>query len=573
MLHIVANLTPITSWTAGDVQHFGRRAGFGITSQSAAQAATRLPGAFIDEWIDGYSTGAMEGILSACGDVVPVAFIARLTVGEDVPAVTGEHGFLITGNDAWRNRVSYAQAEWMFRMQYSPNQFQERLAMFWHIFFATAFDKVDSAVLMKQQIDLFRANGLGNFTDLLVSVSKDAAMTKWLDSVQNDATTGQTPNENYAREVLELFSLGVDNGYSQEDILGLAKALSGWSFYIHPSDWSQHPGNISDPSAGQPKHTIFTVYQGQAVPTGSRQWDNLFPYNNTLKKMHPTGASDAAGGNVTISFLGTTFDYSSALPGMAPGEHVLRHITAARPIQCSEFLSKRFLNHFVTPNYTPQDVADFAAVIRNNNFHMGSALKILFKSQYFFESDKRHCLINSPLSWMVQGTRMLGFPLEVANTMNPKGFPAWRLLVSEDANYDFNFLKGLSFALLNPLGPNGWADHEAWINPNTLRWRNYFASALALKESAGANTMDFTIVPSDISRWLPNAGPTALHIFNQLTDLLQPAPIPAAVRDGWLSTLFGDATTPISNSTLSSFEHKIRELVFLILICPQGQVH
>ena len=174
---------------------------------------------------------------------------------------------------------------------------------------------------------------------------------------------------------------------------------------------------------------------------------------------------------------------------------------------------------------------------------------------------------------MVQATRMLGFPLDVANAMNPRGFPAWRLLISEDANYDFNFLRGLSFALLNPLGPNGWADHDAWINPNTLRWRNYFASALALKERANANTMDFTIVPSDISQWLPHGGPTALDIYNQLIDLLQPAPIPTAVRDGWLSMLFGSASTPISSSTLTSFEQKIRELVFLILICPQGQAH
>lgn len=569
----MANLTPITSWTAADVQHFARRAGFGITPQSAAIGATRLPGSFIDEWIDGYSTASMDGILAERGDVVPVAFIAKLTVGEDVPAVVGDHGFLITGNDAWRNRISHVQGEWFFRMQYSPNQFQERLAVFWHIFFATAFEKVDSAILMKQQIDLFRSNGMGNFTDLLVAVSKDAAMTKWLDCVHSDATINQIPNENYAREALELFSLGGDNGYSQEDILSLAKALSGWSFYIHPSDWSQHPGNVSDPSAGQPKRTIFTVYQGQAVPPGSRQWDYLFPHNNSLRKMHPTGSSDATGGTTIVSFLGTTFDYSVSLAGMAPGEHVLRHITVARPIQCSEFLSKRFLNHFVTPNYTAQDVSDFAAVIRNNNFHIGTALKILFKSQYFFEADKRYCLINSPVSWMVQATRMLGFPLEIANDLNPRGFPAWRLLISEDANYDFNFLKGLGFALLNPFGPNGWADHDAWINPNTLRWRNYVASALALKERAGANAMDFTIVPSDIAQWLPHGGPTALDIYNQLIELLQPAPIPTAVRDGWLSMLFGGSATPINSTTLISFEQKIRELVFLILICPQGQAH
>ena len=101
----MANLTPITSWTATDVQHFARRTGFGITPQSAAQVATRLPGPFIDEWIDGYPTTAMEGILAERGDVVPVAFIAKLTVGEDVPAVVGDHGFLIPGT--MRGEIEY----------------------------------------------------------------------------------------------------------------------------------------------------------------------------------------------------------------------------------------------------------------------------------------------------------------------------------------------------------------------------------------------------------------------------------------------------------------------------------
>lgn len=85
--------------------------------------------------------------------------------------------------------------------------------------------------------------------------------------------------------------------------------------------------------------------------------------------------------------------------------------------------------------------------------------------------------------------------------------------------------------------------------------------------------MDFTIVPSDIAQWLPHGGPTALDIYNQLIELLQPAPIPTAVRDGWLSMLFGSSATPINSTTLISFEQKIRELVFLILICPQGQAH
>lgn len=579
----MANLTSITTWTANDVMHFGRRAGFGISPEAATVAAAQPPAAFIDQWIDGgASTAIMDNILATRADVLPVAAVTKVnTSSADMPAITAAHGFLYYDNDAWRNKISFAEAEWLFRMQYSPNAFREKLALFWHVFFATGNDKVDSAVIMKQQIDLFRSAGLGNFTDLLVGVSKNAAMAYWLDSVLNLATTNQTPNENYGREVLELYSLGVDNGYSQEDVTNLSKALSGWSYYIAAADWVQNPTNTTDPTAGEPKTTTFAVFQGQTVPAGSRTPFNSIMSNNRVLFMHPTNASNATGGSVTITFLGTTFDYSVALPGMAPGEHVLRHITVARANQCSEYLSKRLLSHFVTPNFSSQDIQDFAAVIRSTNFQIGTALKILFKSQYFFEADKRHCLISSPVSWLVQATRMLGYGLSAADARTPKGFVAWRALVAAGGETDNYFLTSLGFALLDAVGPNGWEDHTAWLNANAVRYRLYVCSALALQETtrigfAGDTTgqgVTLTIIPTDISQWLPVAGPTALDVFNRLVQLLQPAPIPNAVRDGWLSSLFSGPTTAINTSSLPSFEKRIRELAYLILSCPEGQLH
>src|SRR5207237_5151724 len=123
--------------------------------------------------------------------------------------------------------------------------------------------QANNAALMLQQHALFRTHGLDRFDDLLVLVSKDPAMAIWLDSVQNSAAGSSVPNENYAREVMELYSLGADNGYSQVDITQLARALSGWSFTVPAADAITDP---TDPSRRVVGKGNFRVYDGTANP-------------------------------------------------------------------------------------------------------------------------------------------------------------------------------------------------------------------------------------------------------------------------------------------------------------------
>lgn len=150
------------------------------------------------------------------------------------------------------------------------------------------------------------------------------------------------------------------------------------------------PNNIADKYA---RRGTVVVSQGQTVPTGSLAWYMGALSNNRLPSQHPTSAANATGGTATITFLGRTFDYTVAQGGMVPGEDVLRSITTSRATQCSEYLAARIIRHFVTPNFTSQDVQDFGLVIRNNNFNIGTALKVLFKSQFFLMP-----LIDSPSS-------------------------------------------------------------------------------------------------------------------------------------------------------------------------------
>ncbi len=120
--------------------------------------------------------------------------------------------------------VQQVQDWWAFRMLNTPRPLQERIALFWHGHFATSAGKVGNAQLMHDQIELFRQLGLKSFRDLLIAVGRNPAMLVWLDGQSNKKGK---PNENYGREVMELFSLGIGN-YSESDVKELARAFTGW---------------------------------------------------------------------------------------------------------------------------------------------------------------------------------------------------------------------------------------------------------------------------------------------------------------------------------------------------------
>jgi uncharacterized protein (DUF1800 family) len=118
-----------------------------------------------------------------------------------------------------------ARYSWMVRMLYTQRPLQEKMTLFWHTHFATAVSKVRSGALMLQQMQLFRDNALGNFESLLQKVTRDGAMLNWLDNRQNSKSA---PNENYAREVMELFTMGIGN-YTDADVKAAARAFTGYT--------------------------------------------------------------------------------------------------------------------------------------------------------------------------------------------------------------------------------------------------------------------------------------------------------------------------------------------------------
>jgi uncharacterized protein (DUF1800 family) len=349
---------------------------------------------------------------------------------------------------------------------------------------------------------------------------------------------------------MELYSLGADNGYNQTDITQLALALSGWSFTFAEADYIANP---SSPSQKYAADGHFKVYDGSTLAPDTRVWSGTA--RATSYTMHRTG---------TITLFGQSLDITTTTNGWAKGENALRSIISVRGANCAQFLAKRLLTHFVTTGYSTQDLNDVAALIQSANFDLRAVLKTLLKSQYFFDPANRFVLVEGPVSWIVRAARMLCPPLAAASAQTPKGYPAWRLVTNSATTFDQTGMK-----LLDASGPNGWKEHTAWLNSNTMRYRTKVAAALALGETRASNGTTYPLFPTTVTaEWFPTAPATAQAVYDRLATLLQPGPIPASVSAAWLSALW-----PSTFTWDAASQTKARELAFLILCSPAGQLY
>ena len=552
----MADFSAVTSWTAEDVQHLARRAGFGVSPERAAALAAREPGATVAAWVDGSDPEvAPTAFDAALAHADPVDQPARGSAPDRAAAVPGPHRYLVDGADAWRNELGRAQALLAFRMQYAPDAMAERMALFWHNLFATGQAKVNSVALMLQHYGTLRSRGLDRFDELHAAMSKDPAMTIWLDGILN---RGGSPNENYAREAMELFSLGADNGYVQGDIAQLARALSGWSYTVAQADLVSDP---TSPGRKVASRGTFRVYDGSARP-GEVLWWDLTP------DTPPATVPDyrATGG---VTFLGRAFaDINAPIGGQVAGEQVLRSIFTSRPELASAFLARRLALHFVTGQAVQADLDALALKIVELGFDMRKVMKLILTSAWFYAPENRFALVEGPVSWMARAARALGYGLVAADSVTAAAnrFPAWAEVCDPYGDNAFD-LAGMR--LLDPAGPNGWKEDVLWLNSNTVRYRAKVAAALALGETfrqdGGA---DRAIFPVDPAAWFPVAPTSPAEVLARLAALLQPAPIPAAVQSDWLGRLWSGAFTWDDAS-----RQKARELAFLVLCSPSAQVY
>ena len=178
------------------ISHLLRRAGFGTTPEELARYISLGYENTVEELLNPKNPGNMSN------DVIFRLFPEyHASIGPDAPA------------------------NWAYRMVTTQCPLEEKIALFWHGVFATACDKLNYPLVGLNQVEMFRRSGFGKFDDLLVELSKDPAMIIFLD---NQTNHNGAINENYGREILELFSMGVGN-YSEDDIKECARAFTGWT--------------------------------------------------------------------------------------------------------------------------------------------------------------------------------------------------------------------------------------------------------------------------------------------------------------------------------------------------------
>jgi uncharacterized protein (DUF1800 family) len=239
------------------------------------------------------------------------------------------------------NSVEVFRSVWLTRMLRDPRPFREQLALFWHGHFATSLAKVHGPHLMAAQVDLFRALGPGPFGALLAAVARDPAMIRWLDGNTNRA---RHSNENFARELLELFCLGVGH-YTERDVLEAARAFSGW-----------------------------------------HEQDGRFRFD----------AHEHDGGDKRV--LGAA--------GALDGDDVLA-ACLARPA-CAEHVGGRLFRHFVHGEPSAELVAIVGARYREGGYDTLALLRELLASREFFGARARRALVASPVALAVGAARTLG---------------------------------------------------------------------------------------------------------------------------------------------------------------------
>ena len=393
-------------WDLGKVAHLHRRAGWGASWPELERDLKAGPTAAVDRLLDppvpnteeSESLGALhDGVLNA-----PQARVERL------------------------------KAYWLYRIIYGPDPLREKMTLFWHGHFATSNRKVQNVERMLAQNELFRRLALGDFRELATAILSDPAMLVWLDGAGN---AKEKPNENLAREYLELFTLGVGH-YTEADIRQTARALTGW---VKDGDEGDYEAGIR--------------FEPSRFDGGSK------------------------------TFIGRTGAWNAS---------DIARITLEQPAAAEHLVGKLyrfFVRDDVEPG--PDLIAPLADRIRAHGFSLRQVLGMIFRSRHFYSGDVRRHLIKSPVESTAGLVRILGTPgrridlvtlaglcdrqgQSLFHPPNVKGWDGGRAWVSSAtlltrSNWTSDFIWGNRSLAIAPFDSTAWANEHRIAPPNAMR--------------------------------------------------------------------------------------------------------
>ena len=381
--------------------HLMRRAGFGATHEELEQYVAKGYDATVEELInppDNMPAGDMIGLLR---------YMPNCLLPGGVPQP--------------------GQYNWMYNMITTKRPLEEKVALFWHQVFATGNSKVDNCDQMLEQLVMFRKYGMGNYQEMLVELSKNPAMLYWLDNNENHR---DAVNENWGRELLELFSLGVSN-YTEVDVREASRAFTGWTI----------------------------------APKLPRQPFGRFPWAFEYLGEGPDDGEK------------TLLGHTGNLNGEDIIDIIVKEPATARFI-CRHLYSFFVADEVQVPAWTIQDARDEDALemminaFEESGYEIKAVLRTMFNSDFF--KNARYSKIKSPAEVVASTLKMVGSYQRPEPTIPDIG---------PEATY-------MGQSLLDPPSVEGWYTGQEWINSGSLLARiNFVADRVANTSLPGIQTI------------------------------------------------------------------------------------
>jgi uncharacterized protein (DUF1800 family) len=404
------------------IEHLLRRAGFGASTAEVEEYALLGHAATLDRLLD------FENVPDVVDDLIGQPGHVGVTVrgGPLQPATTIDH----------------ARQRWLFRMVHTTRPLQEKMTLFWHHHFATAYSKInmglgsgaEAARVMAAkpsedpggvlgQIERFRQHALGNFRDLLIEVARDPAMLVWLDGRMNYRAR---PQENFARELLELFTMGV-GFFNEQDVYAGARVFTGWNL--------RRIGGRADPAA----HYEF-FYDPNQHETSAKEFS--FP-------IYPDG--------------GRTIPARSAASGMQDGIDLITAV-AGHP-ETPRRLARRLYSFFVSEIDQPSEafLDRVSSAYFGSNFSMRAVMRAILTSPDFQDSAHMFARYSWPVEYVVRSIKEVGWVgFSVGDALTP--------------------LTNMGQQLFEPPDVNGWETGRGWFSTGGMLARMNFAYTLVANQ-------------------------------------------------------------------------------------------
>ena len=336
--------------------------------------------------------------------------------------------------------IDHARQRWLFRMAHSQRPLQEKMALFWHNHFATAYSKIAGVYGAVQatkmmalkagalpgpqgQIELFRQFALGNFRNLLVEVARDPAMVVWLDGRTN---VRARPQENFGREVMELFTFGVGN-YTEADVYAAARVFTGWNLRN-----ATPAGRNDDPA------TYYEFFYNAAQHDPTEKTFTFPVYSNGSRTIPARAAAD----------------------GMQDGIDLITAL-ATHP-ETARRLARKLWNFFVSEIETPDPafVEAVATEYLRSNTEMKPVVRFILQSRWFTHPDRWYGRYSWPAEYVIRSIREVGWTgFSIDSVRTP--------------------LTNMGQTLFEPPDVEGWELGAGWYSTGAMLARMNFAASLA----------------------------------------------------------------------------------------------